>query len=102
MKLIVSFSTLATVAAFGGIGAWEHEAWGSCQWFRNNYNTAEEWEIGSDVTPVECISLALDSEYGCDIANIGDEGDCWCQKGDDTRHDEGAGYMNCLLRSLGR
>jgi len=72
-------------------------------WAYNNDYTMHETNPGSVSTPEACIELVRTECPTAKIANMGSEGDCWCQYHDGSVTEIVAtgtsGYMSCLLTS---
>ena len=70
-------------------------------WVYNNDYTTHETNPGSVGTPEACIELVRTECPTAKIANMGSEGDCWCQYHDGSVTEIVAtgtsGYMACLL-----
>ena len=70
-------------------------------WVYNNEYTTHETNPGSVGTPEACIDLVRTECPTAKIANMGSEGDCWCQYHDGSVTEIVAtgtsGYMACLL-----
>jgi surface protein len=70
-------------------------------WVYNNDYTTHETNPGSVGTPEACIELVSTECPTAKIANMGSEGDCWCQYHDGSVTEIVAtgtsGYMSCLL-----
>ena len=70
-------------------------------WVYNNDYTTHETNPGSVGTPEACIELVRTECPTANIANMGPEGDCWCQYHDGSVTEIVAtgtsGYLSCLL-----
>jgi hypothetical protein len=70
-------------------------------WVYNNDYTTHETNPGSVGTPEACIELVRTECPTANIANMGPQGDCWCQYHDGSVTEIVAtgtsGYMSCLL-----
>ena len=70
-------------------------------WVYNNDYTTHETNPGSVGTPEACIELVRTECPTAKIANMGSQGDCWCQYHDGSVTEIVAtgtgGYMSCLL-----
>ncbi|CAL6443634.1 unnamed protein product [Bathycoccus prasinos] len=73
-------------------------------WVYNNDYTTNETNPGSVGTPEACIELVRTECPTAKIANMGSEGDCWCQYHDASVTEIVAtgtsGYMACLMKSI--
>ena len=70
-------------------------------WVYSNDYTTNETNPGSVGTPEACIELVRTECPTANIANMGPEGDCWCQYHDGSVTEIVAtgtsGYLSCLL-----
>jgi len=72
-----------------------------CPWVSNNANMEEEVELeGTVATNDECITRVMNECPDATIANVGGDGSCWCQTGDDMTEDAESEYDSCLLSSI--
>ena len=73
----------------------------TCDWVENRYNSKKEHYVGEAMSSTECIILVQKICNTATIANYQISGkNCYCQWGTDMRPNPGAGYVNCLLKSL--
>ena len=79
---------------------WEY----NCDWVQNNHNFDNEIQVDDVSSPDECISQVALKCPNATIANveIGNGSlECYCQFGTDMSLDVNAGWLNCLLSTLG-